>query len=363
MTRATAPRAPRFRRARRRALAAASAPGAAALALAAAAWAFRDVPRYAGPETFWALKGELEEARAELVTASETERGYAVRLQSTRGWSVDGYLRVPRNPDPGRPTVVVLGGIGTGRRAAELVRTREPHVVVGLDYPWTGPRRPNLLHIARRLPDIRRAVLLTPAALLLAADYLAGHAPTTDGADGPGLIAIGASFGAPFALAAAAADPRYDTALLIHGGGDLRRLVRWNLHRRYPHAPLWLADIGARVLEPVEPTDHAPRLAPRPLILVNGLHDDRIPAECVSALYAAAREPKTLVWLPTPHIRPHDDALLQATAEAAVRVLDAVRARTETHEPTPADGESADADRDTADARPPGGVARRERRP
>lgn len=295
---------------------------AATLALVGASitWWWWDVPTFQGPETFLELKGDLAEVRVEPLLAAE-EQAYAVEMRSSRGWTVRGYLRVPTAAHAGPwPGIVVLGGIGTGRKAAYLVRPREPHVVLGLDYPWGGSPRPRFLEIVSSLPEIRRSVLLTPAALLLATDYLASRPDTR----GDGLTAIGASFGVPFVTAAAALDERFDTVLLVHGGGDLHELIRSLLKRRNPRAPGWLADVAARVMEPVEPMRYASAISPRYVLMVNGLQDERIPHGSVYSLYAAARDPKTLVWLDTPHITARDEGLLQTIADTAIRILESL---------------------------------------
>lgn len=285
---------------------------------AIAAW-WRHVPAFEGPHTFFEVKGELAGADLQLVDSTAEERGYDVVIHSTRGWSVRGHLRVPA-PAPGstRPGVLVLGGLGTGRRAAQLVRAEEPHVVLGLDYPWAGSRRPGLFEIVRSLPEVRHSVLRTPAALFLAADLLDGR-PDVRGAD---LTLIGASFGVPFAATAGALDARFANVLLLYGGGDHRSLIAWNLERRYPAAPLWFADAAAALIAPVEPTCYVDRIAPRRVVMVNGRLDERIPTASVRQLFEAAREPKTLVWLDAGHITPRDDSLLQAIADTAVRVLE-----------------------------------------
>lgn len=320
--------------------------GVALLAAAAAiAWWWRDVPAFEGPETFFQLKGRLAGVAVELVDSTAAERGYDLGIQSTEGWSVRGHLRVPATP-PGttRPAVIVLGGLGTGRRAAHLVRAREPHVVLGLDYPWAGSSRPSLFEIVRSLPEIRHSVLRTPAALFLAADYLGGR-PDTRGDD---LVLIGASFGVPFAATAGALDPRFRSVLLLYGGGDNRNLIAWNLERRYPAAPEWFADAAAAVVAPVEPLCYVGAIAPRRIVMVNGRRDERIPVASARLLYEAAREPKTLVWLDAAHISPRNDSLLQAIADTAVRVLESPAARAgaaaeDPLEPAPGGAEPADA--------------------
>ncbi|MGH7546212.1 MAG: hypothetical protein ACREKI_08535 [Gemmatimonadota bacterium] len=318
--------------------------------VSAVLWWWREVPGFAGPETFFEMKGRIAAVETQPADSSDEERGYDVVIRSSEGWSVRGYLRVPATP-PGttRPGAIVLGGLGTGRRAAHLVRAEEPYVVLGLDYPWAGSRRPSLGEIVRKLPEIRHSVLRTPAALLLAADLLDGRADVR----GEELVLIGASFGVPFAATAGALDPRFQTVLLLYGGGDSRNLILHNLERRYPAAPAWFADAAAALIAPVEPICYVSAIAPRRVVMVNGRRDERIPAESVRLLYDAAREPKTLVWLDAAHIHPRNDSLLQAIADTAVRVLEAPQARGAPAErpPGPGGGAVEPADPDTIAAR------------
>lgn len=48
----------------------------------------------------------------------------------------------------------------------------------------------------------------------------------------------------------------------------------------------------------VRPIDVVADISPRPILLIHGLEDDRIPTDQASRLFNAAREPKQMVWLP-----------------------------------------------------------------
>jgi fermentation-respiration switch protein FrsA (DUF1100 family) len=75
----------------------------------------------------------------------------------------------------------------------------------------------------------------------------------------------------------------------------------------------WLA---GRALRPVEPARTVGGIAPRPLLLINGADDAWIPRASVEALYAAAGEPKRLVWFTTGHMRPRNEELLRMLADS-----------------------------------------------
>ncbi len=268
------------------------------------------------PGEFWRQKGELSAVDLEPAAGDSLYEAYDVTLASDAGYRVRGYLRLPR--EPGRwPAVIIIGGTNTGRMAAELFTPEEPYVILGLDYPWEGSTRLNWWQFLIRIFAIRRAMLLTPSAVILGVDYL----ETRTDVDMSALVLAGASFGAQLITVAGALDERAGTVLIVYGGGDIAALARANLKVR----PMWLrsalARIAAWLLAPIEPVDYAGRIAPRRTIIINGLQDDRIPRYCVEALYEAAKEPKQLIWLEAGHISSRDPESLERVLRASSRAL------------------------------------------
>jgi dienelactone hydrolase len=268
------------------------------------------------PDEFFRQKGELAGARLEAADGDSLHAAYHVVLTSDAGYRVRGYMRVPRAPGPW-PAIVVIGGTHTGRMAAELFTPDEPYVILGLDYPWEGPRELNWFQFLVRIFDVRRAMLLTPSAVMLATDYLESRPDV----DISGLVLAGASFGAQLITIAGALDDRAGSVLIIYGGGDYAALLRANLKVK----PVWLrsviASAGAGLLAPIEPLDYAGLIAPRRTVILNGREDDRIPHESVERLYEAAGEPKELVWLDAGHINSRDPSSIERVLRAASRAL------------------------------------------
>jgi fermentation-respiration switch protein FrsA (DUF1100 family) len=67
------------------------------------------------------------------------------------------------------------------------------------------------------------------------------------------------------------------------------------------------------------------RIAPRPIIMVNGVDDPQMPRGAVESLYDAAREPKTLIWLRTGHLMPDDSVLVRALVDTVLVRLPSLR--------------------------------------
>lgn len=287
----------------------------AAVALVVAggsAWLMRDpLPR------FMARRGALA---AVAVGDGHTEQGYRmtpVRVTSSSGLAVDLVLRrwVGDGGQP-LPLVVVLGGHYRGRDAARVLGETRGVTVAALSYPFAGDPRPDAVTFLRQIPSIRSAFLDTPPAVMLALDYLSSRSDV----DTSMVEAVGVSLGAPFMTIAGALDRRFTRVWAVHGSGGSYTPLEANMRRTIP---LGLLRIPAAAIANViiagprlDPTRWAPRIAPRPFMMVNAEADERLPRAAVEALYASARQPKELIWTPGGHV--HGDS---ATISRLVRVV------------------------------------------
>ena len=61
-----------------------------------------------------------------------------------------------------------------------------------------------------------------------------------------------------------------------------------------------------------------PQVAPRPVIMINALDDERLPREAVEALYASAREPKEQIWLTGQHIQPNRQEVVRQLVDVVL---------------------------------------------
>ncbi|UCC82512.1 MAG: hypothetical protein JSW46_16275 [Gemmatimonadota bacterium] len=285
------------------------------LAIVAVIW-LKYALAFDAPEEFLRQKGELQSVEVEAAEGDSLYEAFRVRLVSSAGYGVRGHLRVPRAPGPW-PGLIVIGGTNTGRMAAELVNPEPPYVILGLDYPWDGPTQLSWSQFLVRVLAVRRAMLLTPSAVMLGVDYL----ETRPEVDSTGVVLVGASFGAQLITVAGALEERAGPVLVIYGGGDYRTLLEANLNLR----PRWfrsaIARAGAWLLDPIEPLHYATHVSPRPMIIINGSLDSRIPRVSVDTLFALARQPKQLIWLEEGHISSRDPALLERVLQAAVEAL------------------------------------------
>ena len=255
------------------------------------------------------LRGDTSESRA---------RGryvvQRVRLTSSSGLAATGWLVHPA-ADGCFAAVLLQDGREensgvVGRLPAEFGDV----VVLSLDYPSEIPYTVRLSDLFWRGTRLRQSARKIPAAFSLGASYLAQRRDV----DTTRLAIAATSFAVPFAAIASAADERFRNVALIYGAGDLPSVLAANMPNVAPHVVRrWLAGIVMKPYADFAPERFIGHIAPRPLIMVNGIDDPQMPAEAARHLYDAAREPKTMIWLRTGHLMPTDSALIRTLIDTA----------------------------------------------
>ena len=222
-------------------------------------------------------------------------------LRTAAGDSARATVRIPRGTPSGSAcAVVIAGGFGSGWLAAERIDPGPGVVLLSVDYPFEGPRRgipaPEFL---RRALEFRRALNAMDDLLLEGCRY-AIERPEVDSSR---VLVVGASLGVPFALRAAAREPRFKGVALLYGSADIGDWVARNL-KDVPRwlRPLagWLVAVAFRHYEPASLIRH---VSPRPVLLLNARGDQRVSEEKAKELYEAAGEPKEQIWLDGGHMR------------------------------------------------------------
>lgn len=290
--------------------------GIVLLVFGGGAWLLRD------PEpVFTARTGRL--VRVDTL-AMRHDRGMLeqeLALVSATGLRVRVAVRRPA-PAPRdtarRMLFLLLGGHERGRGAAALVADTRGTVVASFDYPFDGDHRAKGLAVVLQVPPIRRALYDSPPAVTLTLDYLLSR-PDVDPAR---VELVGASFGASFATIAAARDRRVARLWIAHGGGKPLAMIDAGLEREIPFAPLRWPVAGLATLLASGPRFAAERwvgrVSPRPVVILNALEDERIPRASVEALWNAAREPKSQVWLPGRHMQGNRQEVLRALVDTVM---------------------------------------------
>jgi dienelactone hydrolase len=299
--------------------------GAAAVA-GTVAWLLRDpVP------VFDARRGTIASVEPGPVMTDGPTIEEDVRLVSTSGLTVELAIRRPAQADDAgapvrRRLFVVLGGHERGKGAARLIGDTHGAIFASLQYPFDGDHRAKGVSALAQVPAIRRAFYDTPPAVSLALDHLLARPDV----DPTRVELVGASFGAPFATIAAARDGRITRLWLAHGGGDSYGLIARGLERDIPFAPARAAAAHVANLLASGPRFTPERwiaqVAPRPVVMLNAEDDEKIPRRSVEVLFAAAEDPKELVWLPGLHVQGNRPDALRHLIEAVLARTDSLGA-------------------------------------
>jgi dienelactone hydrolase len=252
--------------------------------------------------------------------ADSLSRDLELRLHAANGFAVDIAVRRPlaAAAPRSRRIFVILGGQRAGKQAALLFPDTRGSVVAAIEYPYHGAPNPKGVAVVGQVPAIRRAILDTPPALMLALDHLLAMPDV----DTTRVELIGASFGAPFAAVVAALDQRVTRLWLLHAAADPYRLLEHNLHKYVGVGPVRAAAAGiANVLiagPRLDPARWVARVAPRPVIMINALEDERIPRVLVDRLFASASQPKAQYWLPGLHMQRNRRDVLGALVDTVI---------------------------------------------
>jgi hypothetical protein len=295
---------------------------AVAVCAAAALWLLRDPEPYfrarRAPMTRFLEDSIVPDgAHTEQDVVVTARNGLRVELRVRRraeGDAAASASRITHHPSPitRLPVFVLLGGHMHGKESASLIRETGPRIVASVSYPFDGNERAVGLAVVREVPAIRRAIFDTPPATMLALDYLLQRADV----DSTRVELVGASFGAPFAPIVAALDRRVTRLWLVQGGANPYALINVGLREEIPWPPARAAVAGlANLLASgprFDPARWVARVSPRPVMMVNTTGDERVPRQTTEALWAAARDPKEIVWLPGLHMQPNRPDVLGA---------------------------------------------------
>lgn len=269
-------------------------------------------------EWFSERHGNLVDARSSRSMTAYGQTVETVALRSDSGLEV--LVRLIRDAEPVsmRPILFILGGHRTGSDAVDLFGDTGDRVIVGIDYPYTGPKKVRgLVQTLTTIPQVRQAMLDTVPAVGLALDWLLQQA----WADPDRIVVVGGSLGVPFAATVAARDQRVRGVMLVHGAADNRLWLEAQLARRidaeFAHYPLsvllhWIAYGPA-----LDTSERIKAIAPRPVLIVGARSDERTPTGQAERLFELAGEPKRLRFTEGGHVEPDRIDIIRALLEIA----------------------------------------------
>jgi cephalosporin-C deacetylase-like acetyl esterase len=191
------------------------------------------------------------------------------------------------------PLVVVGHGAGGGKDEGLMTSllTRMSALgaaVLAIDAPLHGERQGRFEDLRGLLQQPIRGlhfVVQTVVDTMRAVDWAA----TRPNLDTTRLAYLGLSMGSILGVPFVALDERVRAACFALGGAGIMHFISGLA------APAVRAD-AERVAEAVDPMHYAPLIAPRPVLMVNGLRDQIIPAAAGHVLFGLLGEPKRIIW-------------------------------------------------------------------
>ena len=289
-----------------------------AVAAIAAAWLWHFHRDYAAQ--FLARRGRLTDNRQQLIAATARTTTFDVWLHGDGGLEVDARMRVP-NRDGKYAGVLLAVGLETGRRVIDLLEEHDNLVELAVDYGWQGEFDiTSVPKFARTAGRMRTLSMEAVPRLLLALEFLARQPQV----DTNRIVVVGVSYGSYLATPAAALEPRVSRLLLVQGGGTIREVTAATARRwRSPLPPRMTGWFCETVFTAFEPERWIGVVAPRKVTFIASRADPDFPVTAVERVYAAAGEPKELVWHDTPHVAPDAAEIIGELSRVVLQELGA----------------------------------------
>lgn len=255
------------------------------------------------------------------ILAESTTADEKIEIPIREDRSIQGVLRIPRGcPSTTRfPVILVFGGFVEAAIVLELLTLSEPVILASFDYPYRGDRKLGFPGVIFDAGNLRDAVRVTQEGITSLVSLLKNRKDV----DPERIAIVGASFGAPFAIHAAAESPDLSALIVVHGFGDIRGTIRHRL------LGIWADRLGrfsnffaglaswviTLILNPPIPEKDAMRLrTSQQVLLIEAKEDSFIPQRSKEVLWDALGDSAASVRrieMPGEHLRPGSTELIE----------------------------------------------------
>lgn len=229
-------------------------------------------------------------------------------------------LKIPQKLRPGEkvPVFLVFGGFESAAQVLGLLHPHQPVALASFDYPFTGSRDLRFPGGLLALPEAKQVFPRTQRGI----SQLVRQLQKRPEIDASRVVIIGASFGAPFAVAAAAWTPGIKGVVLVHGFGQIPSTAEHVILKSWLPRYGWAARLPAWILSRLtwiylgveSPEESARELREgQQVLMITALGDTFIPRESSDSLWNALRESKanlTRKLMPTDHLQPGSERLI-----------------------------------------------------
>jgi dienelactone hydrolase len=242
-----------------------------------------------------------------------------IRLSNQR--SLQAELRIPilKIKTKPLPVFLVFGGFESAGQVLDLLAPEFPVALASFDYPFEGSREMRFPDSLRALPQAKHLFPDTVQGIRELAASLKGRTEI----DPRKIIVVGASFGSPFVLAAAADNPDIAGVVIVHGFGNIPEtaenvlMKNWRTRFGIFARPLaWLLSRSLWMyLDLSPPEEFARRLDQhQQVLMITAARDSFVPAEATDSLWGALTDSTARLErqdLPGDHLMPGSNALIK----------------------------------------------------
>jgi dienelactone hydrolase len=216
---------------------------------------------------------------------SHVRRSERIELLLADGTRHTARLSLPEQERTRLAAVIVLAGFETGEKSVELLRDDLDVIYATIDYPYKAPEARGLVRDLKEVPAIKKAVHRADLVL----DALISKLETDPRVDMKKISIVGASFGAPFALAAAARNAVIGGVILVHAFGRVDLAIERQLANEWgswSRPVAWLLGKAAWFyLDYREPEVTAENLnAHQRVFFIFSETDEQLPCESIASL-------------------------------------------------------------------------------
>jgi len=230
---------------------------------------------------------------------------YYIEYDSRNDKRIPGYVSIPKHGEGPFPAVLMMPGYGGSKRMIFQgidMLSENGYAALCIDPEYHGDRQVPGKELYSKLSySSRDGMIQTVIDYMRAVDYLGARSDI----DMERIGFVGGSMGGIIGAVQAAVDTRIRATALAVGGADWGYLLKHSIVADF----LGLergenrvsADTFRKVVAPADPIHWAQTISPRPVLMLNSIHDILVNPGSNKLLFARLRPPKIIVWFDDDH--------------------------------------------------------------
>lgn len=224
------------------------------------------------------------------------------------------------------PVLIILGGFESAAKVLDLVRTDELVALASFDYPFKAERKFKFPESLKELPNAKALFPKTVRGI----HELISSLQKRKEIDPKQMIVVGASFGTPFAVAAASQNRNISGLVIVHGFGLAPETLYHVIRRSWMNKYGWLAQpiawlaahLGWIYLDiPALETYASSLVKDQSVLMITAAKDTFIPKNASDSLWRAFQKSKAKterIIQDTDHLMPGSENIILEMTQAII---------------------------------------------